>query len=75
MTKEEFILHSARLGYSNKKQGEKWCENHPKDNYTEEDFEDLFRWVEACREKNNSGVWHSICGVKTTKCYKHTYDV
>ena len=26
MTKEEFILQSANLGYSNKKQGEKWCE-------------------------------------------------
>ena len=75
MTKEEFILQSASLGYSNKKQGEKWCENHPKDNYTEEDFEELLRWVESCREKNNSGLWHSICGAKTTKCYKHTYDM
>lgn len=54
MTKEEFILQSASLGYSNKKQCKKWCENHPKDNYTEEDFEELFRWCEACREKNNS---------------------
>ena len=75
MTKKEFISQSARLGYSNKKQGEKWCENHPKDNYTEKDFEELFRWCEACREKNNSGVWHSIGGVKTTKCYKHTYKM
>ena len=75
MTKEEFILQSASLGYSNKNQGEKWCGKHPKDNYTEEDFEELFRWCESCQEKNNSGVWHSIGGVKTTKCYKHTYKM
>ena len=75
MTKEEFILQSASLGYSNKNQGEKWCEKHPKDNYTEEDFEELFRWVEACRKNYNSGVWHSICGIKITKRYKHTYKM
>lgn len=42
MTEEEFILHSASLGYSSKNQGEKWCAKHPKDNYTEEDLKSFF---------------------------------
>ena len=34
MTKEEFILQSVNLGYSNKNKGEKWCEKPRKTNTT-----------------------------------------
>lgn len=70
MNKKTFIDRSASLGYANKKQAAEWCELHPKENYAEEDYENLFRWCETRREKHN-GVWHTVNGCRTTKSYSH----
>ena len=45
MTLNEFLRQCIELGYANKKDRKRWCEENPKDLYSEDDFMDVFRYL------------------------------
>jgi hypothetical protein len=64
MTKKEFITNAVRLGYCTKAEAHSFCKNRKADGYTEEDYQSLFRFAEACYFHDKCRVLHKGGGRK-----------
>ena len=62
MTKQEFIKNAVRLGYCTQAEAHSFCKNRKADGYTEEDYQSLFRFVDACYYNRYKSF--SRCGVR-----------
>ena len=72
MNNDIFIKSASKLGYSTKKQAEKYCTLFPKEEYTDDDYISLHRWVqnsEECRIRGMRSIYG--CNGLSTKHYKN----
>ena len=73
---DAFVKQVIECGYverSYKKQIYDWCEKHPKEQYTDDDMQDCYRYFENRRlgVGYSCGKWHvGFDGHKTTKHYQ-----
>ena len=76
-TTEEFVQECIDRGYGYRKDKKKilaWCEDHPKDEYDDDDFIRVYRYLQRSmrgrdREMNDEKWSYSYGGHKHTKHY------
>ena len=61
MNVKEFIEQCSKSGYSSKKECKAWCEEHPKNTYTEDDFLEVYRVSRSSRIGRGS-KWQAMDG-------------
>ena len=67
MKRDEFVNQCFSRGYAyrhERKQVQEWCKKYPKDEYTEYDFIELYRYVNSCKLGSNwpSSKWETMAG-------------
>lgn len=77
MTKEEFIKSCIKFGYANRSDEKRifeWCDKNSKDNYDDNDFIKIHRFLETVSIGDGTfvGKWRYIQGGhKSTKHFKN----
>lgn len=73
MTKAEFIKNASSLGYCTKAQAGHYCTIHDKDEYTEEDYEGVFRYADAQYYRDKTLPTYGLLdgGSTTKRYYRH----
>jgi hypothetical protein len=51
MSRDEFIKSAAKLGYCTKKEAEAYCNKYREETYTDDDYIEVCRFVDAHRPK------------------------
>ena len=75
MTLNEFVLTCSKRGYSTKKEAEKWCKDHPKDEYTEDDCITVYRYYDQPYLGSGKCTMSGRYGFcKTTKHFLSDHD-
>lgn len=60
MTQKDFIQECAKRGYCAKKQAMAYCLKHTKDEYTEDDLLDAYRYVQRMMDKDYSNLCDTV---------------
>lgn len=73
MTKDEFINTCIKVGYCNRSAAIMYSEREEKEDFTEDDFIEVYRIVERAFDVLiDTGKYKKLDGFKTTKRYKQT---
>lgn len=71
MKKGEFVKLCFECGYTTKAQAEKWVEENPREEYTDDDFiQAHYRFTLDCGSGQGSPYLDSHGGTSTKSCYK-----
>ena len=69
MNKAEFIKSASRSGYCTQQQAGEYCRNHPKDEYTEDDYVDVCRYSNKQYFKQRDNSFSLSGNGRSTKRY------
>ena len=67
MTADKFVIYASQCGYANRSMAKAWCDENPKDDYTDEDLIEVYRYAQRPRRGGyTSGMRPMPGGGRTT---------